>query len=309
MTIGRAAILTKPHNGRLAVSLLRSVRARLRHALVLQQPRLDAARGARRRASSRCARTASSPRCSTIAKRSRARGVRVIDAQTMQDARVHGAHRVSLRVDDRVGASAAQLEEHALPRRSRQLERNARPLRDGSSLWLGRVGYGAGVHRQAHDRPPAERHLHRALPKRERRSIPTSCAATACRAVRDASGWGRGSSMPGYGAAFKQSLIDDLGPWTLSASGWGETLPHEDNRVTLDPDVKDKWGIPGRAHRRALARQRARDGQGHDDGDGRDARRGGLHGHSAARLEQSARPLHSRDGRRAHESTRRATAS
>jgi choline dehydrogenase-like flavoprotein len=58
------------------------------------------------------------------------------------------------------------------------------------------------------------------------------------------SGWDRGSSMPGYGAAFKQSLIDDLGPWNLSASGWGETLPHEANRVTLDPDVKDKWGIP-----------------------------------------------------------------
>ena len=38
-------------------------------------------------------------------------------------------------------------------------------------------------------------------------------------------GWGRGSSMPGYGAAFKQSLIDELGPWSLSASGWGETLP------------------------------------------------------------------------------------
>lgn len=58
------------------------------------------------------------------------------------------------------------------------------------------------------------------------------------------SGWGRGSSMPGYGAAFKQSLIDDLGSWWLTALGWGETLPHADNRVTLDPDVKDKWGIP-----------------------------------------------------------------
>jgi len=58
------------------------------------------------------------------------------------------------------------------------------------------------------------------------------------------SGWGRGGSMPGYGAAFKQSLIDDLGPWSLSASGWGETLPNADNRVTLDPAVKDKWGIP-----------------------------------------------------------------
>jgi glucoside 3-dehydrogenase (cytochrome c) catalytic subunit len=57
-------------------------------------------------------------------------------------------------------------------------------------------------------------------------------------------GWGRGSSMPGYGAAFKQSLIDDLGPWGLSASGWGETLPNEANTITLDPTVKDKWGIP-----------------------------------------------------------------
>ena len=57
-------------------------------------------------------------------------------------------------------------------------------------------------------------------------------------------GWGRGSSMPGYGASFKNTLIDDLGPWGLSASGWGETLPHEANRITLDPTVKDKWGIP-----------------------------------------------------------------
>ena len=57
-------------------------------------------------------------------------------------------------------------------------------------------------------------------------------------------GWGRGSNMPGYGAAFKQSLIDDLGPWSLSASGWGETLPNEANTITLDPTVKDKWGIP-----------------------------------------------------------------
>ena len=57
-------------------------------------------------------------------------------------------------------------------------------------------------------------------------------------------GWGRGGGMPGYGAAFKQALIDELGPWRLSASGWGETLPHADNRVTLDPVVKDAWGIP-----------------------------------------------------------------
>jgi choline dehydrogenase-like flavoprotein len=50
--------------------------------------------------------------------------------------------------------------------------------------------------------------------------------------------------MRGYGAAFKDSLINELGPWGLSASGWGETLPNENNAVTLDPNLKDKWGIP-----------------------------------------------------------------
>jgi choline dehydrogenase-like flavoprotein len=57
-------------------------------------------------------------------------------------------------------------------------------------------------------------------------------------------GWGRGSSMAGYGASFKNALVDELGPWGLSASGWGETLPHPDNRITIDPEMKDKWGIP-----------------------------------------------------------------
>jgi choline dehydrogenase-like flavoprotein len=57
-------------------------------------------------------------------------------------------------------------------------------------------------------------------------------------------GWSRGSSIPGYGAGFKESLIYDLGAWIISAMPYGETLPHQDNRVTLDPIVKDKWGIP-----------------------------------------------------------------
>lgn len=57
-------------------------------------------------------------------------------------------------------------------------------------------------------------------------------------------GWGRGGRMPGFGEGFKRSLIDDLGGWRIGASGWGETLPHFDNRITLDPVVKDKWGIP-----------------------------------------------------------------
>ncbi len=53
----------------------------------------------------------------------------------------------------------------------------------------------------------------------------------------DRSGWGRGQWMPGYGAAFKQSLIDELGGWGFWGTGFGESLPREENRVTLDPDV------------------------------------------------------------------------
>jgi choline dehydrogenase-like flavoprotein len=71
--------------------------------------------------------------------------------------------------------------------------------------------------------------------------------------------WHRGINMPGYGADFKKSLIEGLGPWTLSAAGWGETLPHADNRVSIDPQVKDKWGVPAaridvrwRANERAM---------------------------------------------------------
>jgi choline dehydrogenase-like flavoprotein len=58
------------------------------------------------------------------------------------------------------------------------------------------------------------------------------------------SGWQRGESMPGFGAEFKRTLIEEPGPWTMNLYGFGECLPREDNRVTLDPAVKDKWGIP-----------------------------------------------------------------
>jgi choline dehydrogenase-like flavoprotein len=57
------------------------------------------------------------------------------------------------------------------------------------------------------------------------------------------SGWGRGSSAPGFGADFKRSLFEP-GPWGISFYGFGECLPQENNYMTLDPVVKDKWGVP-----------------------------------------------------------------
>jgi choline dehydrogenase-like flavoprotein len=55
--------------------------------------------------------------------------------------------------------------------------------------------------------------------------------------------WHRGITVPGFGADFKKSMLG-LGAWTLGAAGWGETLPHADNRVTIDHNIKDKWGVP-----------------------------------------------------------------
>ena len=58
------------------------------------------------------------------------------------------------------------------------------------------------------------------------------------------SGWDRGSSMKGLGAGFKQSLITERGPWQFSFYGFGEMLPRHENRIEIDPALKDKWGIP-----------------------------------------------------------------
>jgi choline dehydrogenase-like flavoprotein len=35
-----------------------------------------------------------------------------------------------------------------------------------------------------------------------------------------------------------------LGPWRVGSHMMGETLPKETNTVSLDPTLKDQWGIP-----------------------------------------------------------------
>ncbi len=58
-------------------------------------------------------------------------------------------------------------------------------------------------------------------------------------------GWGR--SMPAevaaYGADFKQNLANP-GKWKFMFFGFGETLPYHDNKISLNENVKDKWGMP-----------------------------------------------------------------
>ena len=49
--------------------------------------------------------------------------------------------------------------------------------------------------------------------------------------------------IAGYGKAFK-SNVRKYYPSLISFGGFGEVLPRKENRVTLDPIVKDAWGIP-----------------------------------------------------------------
>ncbi len=56
-------------------------------------------------------------------------------------------------------------------------------------------------------------------------------------------GWGRGSSMAGFGAELKQ-VLRTPGPWSMNFYGFGECLPRRENFVELDPERVDAWGIP-----------------------------------------------------------------
>ncbi|MCA1563151.1 MAG: GMC family oxidoreductase [Acidobacteria bacterium] len=49
--------------------------------------------------------------------------------------------------------------------------------------------------------------------------------------------------IAGYGKTFK-SNVRKYYPAMISLGGFGEVLPRRDDRVTIDPDVKDAWGIP-----------------------------------------------------------------
>ncbi len=48
----------------------------------------------------------------------------------------------------------------------------------------------------------------------------------------------------GYGVAMKQAIRDGFGNPTISMSGRGSMIPNEQSYCEIDPDVKDKWGIP-----------------------------------------------------------------
>ncbi|MBS0583490.1 MAG: GMC family oxidoreductase [Proteobacteria bacterium] len=56
-------------------------------------------------------------------------------------------------------------------------------------------------------------------------------------------GWSSLQNASELGEALKQKA-QAPGPWTIGMGGFGEILPHHDNRVTLDRGRKDKFGLP-----------------------------------------------------------------
>jgi choline dehydrogenase-like flavoprotein len=48
----------------------------------------------------------------------------------------------------------------------------------------------------------------------------------------------------GYGLPMKQAIREAYGGISISLTGRGSMVPNEDSYCEIDPDVKDKWGIP-----------------------------------------------------------------
>jgi len=55
-------------------------------------------------------------------------------------------------------------------------------------------------------------------------------------------GWSREIAEMNIGGEFKDALSEP-GPWRMGIGGFGEILPYHDNKITLDKNNKDKWGL------------------------------------------------------------------
>lgn len=57
------------------------------------------------------------------------------------------------------------------------------------------------------------------------------------------SDWTESIAELGYGSSLKEALTKP-GDWRLGLSAFGECLPYHENKLTLDYERKDKWGLP-----------------------------------------------------------------
>jgi choline dehydrogenase-like flavoprotein len=240
-TIGRAAILTRDHNGRKACHYCGPCeRGCITHSYF-------SSNGSTLPAADRTGRLTLRP-WSIVSevvldpKTGCAKGVRVIDARTMQET-VYEARVIFL--------CASAFESVRILMHSKS---SAHPQGMGNgSGTLGKyimdhhMLHGAGGQMPGFDdfktsgsRPNG---MYVARFRNTNRSKPSTDFLRGYGMQGGSGGRGRWSG-PGYGADFKQKLLTELGPWGIGINGWGEMLPHEANHLALDPAVKDKWGIP-----------------------------------------------------------------
>jgi choline dehydrogenase-like flavoprotein len=57
------------------------------------------------------------------------------------------------------------------------------------------------------------------------------------------SSWKREIAELNIGAGLKEAITEP-GSWQIGATGFGEILPYHENKITLDKNKKDKWGLP-----------------------------------------------------------------
>ena len=56
-------------------------------------------------------------------------------------------------------------------------------------------------------------------------------------------GWQRNVAEMSIGAGLKEQLCEP-GEWGIGMTGFGELLPYHENKISLDRNRKDKWGLP-----------------------------------------------------------------
>ena len=57
------------------------------------------------------------------------------------------------------------------------------------------------------------------------------------------SGWSREIAELSIGGKYKDALTEP-GQWSMGIGGFGELLPYHENKISLDHEHKDKWGLP-----------------------------------------------------------------
>lgn len=55
--------------------------------------------------------------------------------------------------------------------------------------------------------------------------------------------WAANVAEAGYGKELKEAIVKP-GGWTMGLMGFGETLPYHENKMTLDYNKLDQWGLP-----------------------------------------------------------------